>query len=59
MDKLVEEKTKEVNYNEGKIEGIEETTINVIKSMLDNHLDYELISKVSGKTIEEIKKNRE
>ena len=28
----------------------------MIKSMLENKIDYEVISKVSGKTIEEIKK---
>jgi flagellar biosynthesis/type III secretory pathway protein FliH len=39
----------------GKIEGIENEKINMIKSMLENNLEYEFISKVSGKSIDEIK----
>lgn len=36
-------------------EGIEKNTIDTIKTMLDNNLDYQIISKVSKKTIKEIK----
>ena len=35
--------------------GMEEKTISIIKEMIKQKLDYELISKVSGKSIKEIK----
>ena len=38
-----------------KDEGIEEKEIELIKNMLLNKLNYEVISNVSGKTIDEIK----
>ena len=41
---------------QGLIEGREEEKILIIKSMLKNNLDYEIISKISGKSIKEIKK---
>ena len=41
---------------EGKAEGIEQEKNNTIKAMLENKLDYETISKVTGKTLDEIKK---
>jgi len=41
--------------NTGISQGIETTIVNTIKSMLENKADYEFISKVTGKTIEEIK----
>ena len=41
---------------EGKAEGIEQEKNNTIKAMLKNKLDYETISKVTDKTIDEIKK---
>ena len=44
MDKLVLENA------------IEQNIVQTIKSMLENNIDYDLISKVSGKSIEEIKK---
>ena len=37
-------------------EGIEENKIETIKAMLENKIDLDLISKVTGKSIEEIKK---
>ncbi len=36
-------------------EGKEENTISIIKSMLSEKIDYNTISKITGKTIEEIK----
>lgn len=42
-----------------KEEGIEEGINLTIKSMLENNLDYETISKVTGKTKEEIKEIEE
>ena len=36
-------------------EGMEIATVNIIKSMIDNKLDYGLIEKTTKKTIEEIK----
>jgi len=57
--KLVEddafERGVEQGIERGKVEGIEENKATMIKSMLDNKLDYEIISKVSGKSIKEIK----
>lgn len=38
---------------------IEQNTVQTIKSMLENNIDYDLISKVSGKSIDEIKKIEE
>jgi len=49
-----EEGLKE-GLDEGKTLGIEEKTIEMIKSMLENNLSYEIISKVSGKNVDEIK----
>ena len=56
MDKLVLEKVKEVGLRDGRKEGLEQAKLETVKNMLDNKLGYELISKVSGKSIEEIKK---
>ena len=39
----------------GREEGKEENTISIIKSMLSEKIDYNTISKVTGKTIKEIK----
>ena len=46
---------REEGRAEGREEGIKEKTNDMIKSMLENSADYEFISKVSGKTINEIK----
>ena len=51
-DEYVENKKTERTFNEGRDEG----TTNVIRNMLLNGIDLELISKVSGRTIEQIKK---
>ena len=53
-------KLKEANLlhqakEEGLAEGAEANKIEVIKNMLEENIDYNIISKVSGKTIEEIK----
>ena len=50
----IEEREKQLMKEKQQIE--EKTKENTIKAMLDNGLDYNIISKVSGKTIEEIKK---
>ena len=44
---------------EGKIEGAEEKSLEVIINMLRKKLDYNTISEVTGKAIEEIKKIEE
>ena len=49
--KLVEDDA----FERGIEQGIEEYKVTMIKSMLENNADYEFISKVSGKSIEEIK----
>ena len=63
LDKLVKDTEMELAREEGiilgKEEGIslgrEETITSTIRSMLENNIDYETISKVTGKTIKEIK----
>ena len=42
-------------YQKGKLEGIESNKIEMIKNMLEENTDYSYISKISGKTVEEIK----
>ena len=42
-------------HKEGIEQGIEQNKIQMIKSLLKNNVDYEIISKSSNKTIEEIK----
>jgi len=42
-------------YNDGMIEGSEQSTINIIKSMLKKKISYEDISDITNKTKEEIK----
>ena len=49
------EKGREEGLKEGLEQGAEQNTIKMIKSMLKNDADYEFISNVTGKTIEEIK----
>ncbi len=44
---------------EGRKEGIETSKIEMIKNMLNKKIDYETISEVSGKSIEEIKEIEE
>ena len=45
---------KEEGHELGLAEGAEAKEIEVIKNMLEENIDYNIISKVSGKTIEEI-----
>ena len=40
---------------EGKIEGAEESKKEVVINMLNEGMNYDIISKITGKTIEEIK----
>ncbi len=47
--------TKKNTKNEGLVEGWEEEKISIINSILNNNLVYELISNISGKSIDEIK----
>ena len=49
------EKGIEQGIEQGREEGMEDTKIELIKNMLLNKLNYEVISNISGKTIEEIK----
>ena len=59
MDKMVQDNIKRDAFEEGNIEGIkqgiEQNKVDIIKSMLENNITYELISKVTGKSTEEIK----
>ncbi len=59
-DEYVENKKTERTFNEGRDKGLNEgrneSTTNIIRNMLLNDIDLELISKVSGRTIEQIKK---
>ena len=48
-------KGREEGMKEGMKEGIEKEKISTIKTMLANGLEYEMISRISGKTLEEIK----
>ena len=68
LNEMVKEKERRLNIKEGlkegrakglaegRAEGIEQEKNNTIKAMLKNKLDYETISKVTDKTIDEIKK---
>ena len=37
-------------------QGIEKNTSDIIKAMIDNNISYEIISKITNKSIDEIKK---
>ena len=50
---------REEAIEEGRTVGIKENTESIIKSMIENNIDFEIISKVTGKTIEEIKEIEE
>ena len=62
-DKLIEyeehqsllEEGREEGYDDGFQDGIEQNKLDIIKRMLKNNVDYEIISKSLEKTIEEIK----
>ncbi len=49
------ELVEEDAYNRGIEQGVEQTKIDMIQSMLKNNADYEFISEISGKSIDEIK----
>lgn len=55
MEKLVRDKAREIATKEGIEKGREEKTIAIIKNMLNNNIEYEMISKITGKSIKEIK----
>ena len=46
---------KRIGRKEGRIAGIKEKAIEMIKAMLKNDIDVEKVAKVSDKSIEEIK----
>ena len=50
-----EEWEKNTIYKDGIKEGNQQTTIEIVQSMLKNHFDLDTISKVTNKSIEEIK----
>jgi hypothetical protein len=54
-DAIVEQTGQERAFNNGIQQGIDKNTTSMIKSMLENNADYEFISKVSNKSIDEIK----
>ena len=58
-DKLIEyeehQSLLEEGYDDGFQDGIEQNELDIIKRMLKNNVDYEIISKSLEKTIEEIK----
>ena len=56
MDAMVERAIEREALKQGLEQGKEENKIEMIKSMLENGIDIEKISKVSDKSIEEIKK---
>ena len=55
MDKMVQDNLIELAEKRGQEEGIENNKLEMIKNMLEEDTDFEYISKISGKTIEEIK----
>ena len=63
LDALVQDNIREEAIEEGRAEGraegIESKTIEMIKNLLLQSVDYNIISNASGKTIEEIKEIEE
>lgn len=55
MDKMVQENLENLALERGKEEGIQSNKIEMIKNLLVQNVDYDIISNASGKTIEEIK----
>ena len=55
MDKMVQDNLIELAEKRGKEEGRENSKLEMIKNMLIDNYKYESISKISGKSIEEIK----
>ena len=54
--KMMLRREREDGFDEGKLEGIKEGQISMAKSMKKENIDIELIKKITGLTIEEIKK---
>ena len=59
LDALVQDNIREEAIEEGRAEGlaegVESSKIEMIKNMLEENYEYESISKISGKRVEEIK----
>lgn len=53
------EEKEEIGYQRGHEEGLETKTIEMIKNLLNQEVDYSIISNASGKSIEEIKEIEE
>ena len=49
------EEGKSLGLVEGKNLGMEENKVEIIKNMLNNNDDYEYISKITGKSVKDIK----
>lgn len=56
LDALVQDNIREEAIEEGRAEGIETNKIEMIQNMLKEKYEYQSISKISGKTVDEIKK---
>ena len=54
--KMIENLALETGLQKGIEQGIEQDRVNIVKAMLKEKTDYEFISKITGKTVEEIKK---
>ena len=55
MDKMVQDNLIELAEKRGQEEGIETKELEMIKNLLNQNIDYNVISNASGKTVEEIK----
>ena len=58
VEHTIRKRIKSESFEQGIEQGIEQNKLEMIQNMLENKADYEFISKVTGKTIEEIKKNK-
>lgn len=54
-ENTIYDKGVKIGITQGKIEGNQETSEEYIKSMVDNNIELDIISKITNKTIEEIK----
>ena len=55
MEDLVIREGNRISHEEGIEQGISQNTIDTIKKMLKEKISYELINKITGKSIKEIK----
>lgn len=55
MDELLMYEEFEAGKKEGIVQGIEKNTIDTIKSMVKNNIEFDIISKITSKSIDEIK----